>query len=86
MTVVVRISEQAHESAKRIAALQGRSLTELLDDAWYDYLEKHREDFAEKFEEAAKLLREGDTEGLKALASESAEARAAAAVAARNLQ
>jgi hypothetical protein len=86
MTVVVRISEEAHESARRIAALQGRSLTDLLDDAWNDYLEKHREDFAAKFEEAAKLLRQGDTEGLAALASESVEARAAAAVSARNKQ
>ncbi len=86
MSVVTRISEETHESARKIAALQGRSLSDLLDDAWSDYLDKHREQLAATFEEAAKLLREGDTEGLAALASESVEARAAAAVGARTEQ
>jgi len=84
MSVVVRLPEDMYESAKRIAALQGRSPADLLTDAWEQYLVVHREELATGFEEAAELLRAGDTEGLATLASRSADARAAAAVAARS--
>lgn len=86
MSVVVRLPEELHESAKKIAALQGRSVADLLTDAWNQYLHTNREELAERFEEAAAFLRSGDTEGLAALASRSAAARAAAAIEARHEQ
>jgi hypothetical protein len=76
MSVVVRLPEDIYASARRIAALQGRQANDLLREAWEQYLEAHREQFASDFEEAAQLLRSGDTDGLTGLASRSAKERA----------
>lgn len=76
MSVVVRISEDVYESARRIAALQGRQASDLIGEAWGQYLEHHREQFAVDFEHAAQLLRSGDTKGLAELASRSVSVRA----------
>ncbi|MDX6587246.1 MAG: ParG [Solirubrobacterales bacterium] len=79
MSVVVRIPEDLHDQVKRIAALQGRQSTDVLRDAWAQYLEAHRTDLAANLEQAAELLRNGDTQGLAELASSSVDARAAGA-------
>ncbi|MFL5886708.1 MAG: hypothetical protein ACJ77M_16685 [Thermoleophilaceae bacterium] len=79
MSVVVRLPEELYESAKRIAALQGRQPSDVLAEAWEQYLSAHREDFANDFEHAAELLRAGDTDGLMKFATRSARARAEAA-------
>jgi hypothetical protein len=76
MSVVVRLPEDVYESARRIAALQGRQASDLIGEAWGQYLESHREQFAADFEQAAHLLRTGDTKGLTELASRSARVRA----------
>jgi predicted transcriptional regulator len=79
MSTTVRVPEEVNEAIKRIAAVQGRSPGDLIAEAWNDYLQKHREQFAADFQEAAALIREGDTEGLARLASRSVAARAEAA-------
>lgn len=79
MSVVVRLPEDLYESARRIAALQGRQAGDLLGEAWDLYLDAHREQFATDFETAAQLLRDGDTAGLNELAGRNAKLRAAEA-------
>ncbi len=84
MSVVVRLPEDLYESARRIAALQGRQASELIEEAWAQYLTEHRDQFASDLEQAAKLLRAGDTEGLARLANRGTAMRAEeAALAAR---
>lgn len=63
-TTTTRIDEETNASVKQAAALQGRKSSELLRDAWDEYLETHREEFAADLEVAAKLLREGDSMAL----------------------
>lgn len=76
---------ELYESARRIAALQGRQASELLNDAWTMYLDAHREQLADDFETAAQMIRSGDTAGLSEFAARTTEQRAAAAAeAARN--
>jgi hypothetical protein len=76
MSVVVRLPEHLYASARRIASLQGRQAADLLSEAWAEYLDVHREQFASDFEEAAQLLRSGDTQGLTELAGRSVKDRA----------
>jgi predicted DNA-binding protein len=76
MSVVVRLPEDVYESARRIAALTGRQASDLIGEAWGQYLETHREQFAADFEQAAALLRNGDTKGLSEMASRTAAVRA----------
>lgn len=76
MSVVVRLPEDLYESARRIAALQGRQAGDLLSEAWEQYMDAHREQLASDFEEAAQLLRSGDAKGLTELAGRSAKTRA----------
>ena len=79
MTVVVRLPEELYESAKRFAALQGRQPSDVLADAWGQYLEANREQLAADLEQAAQMLRAGETDALAEFASRSARARAEAA-------
>jgi len=81
MSVVLRVPEDLYESARRIAALQGRQAGDLLREAWDLYLDAHREQLAADFEDAAKLIRSGDTAGLSEFAARTTEQRAAAAAA-----
>jgi metal-responsive CopG/Arc/MetJ family transcriptional regulator len=76
MSVVVRLPEDLYANVKKIAALQGRQPSDVLTEAWQQYLSKHRDELAASFEEAAALLRSGDTAGLTELASRSVETRA----------
>ena len=79
MSVVLRVPEEVYESARKIAALQGRQTGDLLHEAWQLYLDAHREQLATDFEAAAQMIRSGDTSGLGALATRTTEHRAAAA-------
>jgi predicted DNA-binding protein len=79
MSVVVRLPEDLYESARRIAALQGRQASDLLSEAWEQYMEAHREQLAADFERAAQFLREGDTQGLAEMSSRNVRGRAAEA-------
>lgn len=79
MSVVVRLPEELYESARRIAALQGRQAGDLLSEAWEQYMATHRDQLAADFEQAAQLLREGDVNALAGLASRNVDARAAEA-------
>ena len=74
-TTTVRIPADVFQSARRIAALQGRTPGDVLADAWHEYLVENREQFAADLEEAAELVRAGDTEGLARHTSRSAEER-----------
>jgi hypothetical protein len=65
-SVVVRLPEELIESARRVAALQGRQPADALADAWGDYLDRHRVQIAKDFEETARLLREGNMNALTA--------------------
>jgi predicted DNA-binding protein len=77
MSVVLRVPEELYESARKIAALQGRQAGDLLNEAWEQYLETHREQLATDFEDAAKMIRAGDTSGLGELANRTTKQRAA---------
>jgi hypothetical protein len=76
MSVVARLPEDVYESARHFAALQGRQASDLLGEAWWQYLESQREVFAADFEQAAELLRTADRVGLTQFAGRSAHARA----------
>jgi hypothetical protein len=79
MSVVVRLPEDIHTSAKQAGSLQGRSAAEMMSEAWREYLAAHRDELASDFEEAAELLRSGDTEALARFANRSVVERAEAA-------
>ncbi len=79
MSSVVRVPTDVHRESKRIAELRGIAPGDVLADAWREYFEKHREQFAADLEEAARLLRDGAVEDLAAFASRTAPARAKAA-------
>lgn len=82
MSVVLRVPEGLYESARTIAALQGRQAGDLLQDAWAQYLELNKDQLAADFEAAAEMIRAGNTAGLSDLATRTTDQRAAAAAAA----
>ena len=45
-TRVVRVPEDTHNEATQVAALRQVQAGELLADAWREYMENHREEFA----------------------------------------
>ena len=77
-TKVMRVPDQVHEEAVQLAALRRQQPAQLLAEAWAQYMEKNREQFAADFEKAAQLLRDGTVDGLAAFASRNADARAKA--------
>ena len=79
-TRVVRVPEDTHNEATQVAALRRVQAGELLADAWREYMENHREEFARDLEKTAKLLRDGTLEKLAEFTSRNADARAAKAV------
>lgn len=79
-TRVVRVPEDTHNEATQVAALRQVQAGELLADAWREYMETHREEFAKDLEKTAKLLRDGTLKKLTEFTSRNAEARAAKAV------
>lgn len=68
-TAPVRVHQETHEQTKKMAALVGRSAGELLDEAWEEYMEKHRAEFAAELETAAHLVRNGSRQDLVAFAN-----------------
>lgn len=76
MTVVVRLPEDVLASARQTGALTGRSAAEMVTEAWRQYMESHRDEFAAEYEEAAELLRSGNSDALQAFASRSVVERA----------
>jgi hypothetical protein len=78
-TRVVRVPEDTHNEATQVAALRQVQAGELLADAWREYMENHREEFAKDLEKTAKLLRDGTLEKLAEFTSRNADARAAKA-------
>lgn len=79
MSTVMRVPTEVHAEAKRIAALRGRQPGEIVAQAWREYLDRHRDEFAADLEEAARLLREGTVDDVASFASRNAAARAEAA-------
>ena len=78
-TTTARISERTSLESRRIAALQGVSQSEVLDQAWADFLASNRDQFAKDLEEAAKIVRDGTTEELAAFIGRDSERDAVAA-------
>ena len=74
-TRVIRVPGDVHEEAVQLAALRQQQPGQLLAEAWRDYIEKNREDFAADLERAAKHLRDGTLEDLANFASRNARAR-----------
>jgi hypothetical protein len=80
-TTAVRVEEDLLSDVKRIAAMRGETPGQLLAKAWQEFLETHRAEIAEQFNEVARMFREGDKNGLAQLSSQSRRARAEAAAA-----
>lgn len=76
---VVRVPPHVSIESKRIAALRGQSSTQILAEAWAEYMDKHRDEFASDLESAARLIREGTVDDLAEFASRNVKDRAAAA-------
>lgn len=79
MSTVMRVPAEVNAEAKQIAALRGRQPGQVVAQAWREYLDRHREEFAAELEEAARVLREGTVGDVAAFASRNASARAQAA-------
>jgi ATP-dependent helicase YprA (DUF1998 family) len=76
MTVVVRLPEDVHTTAKQTGAIHGRSATEMISNVWRAYLAENRDELAAEFEEVAALLRSGNSEALAEFTSRSVVERA----------
>ncbi len=79
MSTTVRIPQEIDAPVKAIAAMQGRVVGEVLADAWREYFEKHRQEFAAEFERAAEVVRAGDTDAVASLMNRFNDDLAAAA-------
>jgi hypothetical protein len=80
-TNVVRVPEGVHMEATQVARLRGKQPSEVIADAWRQYMATNRDQFAADLEEAAQLLRNGTTQDLAKFASRNVSTRAEAAVA-----
>ena len=77
MTTVIRVREETHEEVTRIAAFRGEQPAQLIADAWREYIETVRDEFAADLEKAAQLMRDGTLEELAtAFVNQSVPARA----------
>lgn len=79
MSSVVRVPSHVQIESKRIAAIRGQAPGEVLAEAWSEYFENHRDQFAADLEEAARLLRDGTVDDLAQFASRNVQERATAA-------
>ena len=70
-TTVIRIPNEIHQQASRIAALCGEQPGVLLAHAWREYVANHRDSFAADLEKAAELMRNGTLDDLVAFAQDS---------------
>jgi len=80
-TAPVRIPEEMLTEVKQIAAMRGQTPGDALAQAWAEFIERHKGDLSEQFDEIGRLLRERDTsaylERTRAARRERAEAAAA---------
>jgi hypothetical protein len=79
-TKPVRLHPDTYDEATQIAALRRVQPSELIAEAWREYMEKHREEFAKDLETLAGLLRDGTVDGVSEFVNRTSKARAAAAV------
>lgn len=79
MSSVVRVPGTVHNQAKQLAGMRGQQPGEVIAEAWAEYIENHRGEFASDLEEAARVLREGTLDELATFASRNVESRAKAA-------
>jgi hypothetical protein len=63
-TTTIRVSTEVHQQVTRLAKLCGDQPADLLADAWREYVERHRDDFASDLEKAAGLMRNGTLDEL----------------------
>jgi hypothetical protein len=81
-TSVVRVPDDVHREATQMAALRGEHVGQLLAEAWRAYVASNRERFAQDLEQAAELIRNGDTAAIAAFAGRHNRRRAELAAAA----
>lgn len=63
-STTIRVSTDLNDQAKRMAALTGGTPGDLLAEAWAEYMENHRDEFALELQQAADLIRNGTREDL----------------------
>ena len=80
-TAAVRVSDELLDDVKRVAAIRGDTPGRLLAQAWSEYVAQHRDEIARDFEDVARMLRDGDRDGLVRFTQRSVRERAAAAAA-----
>ncbi len=78
-TTVMRVPAEMAASVRQLAALHGETAGATLAQAWTEYLENHRDEFAATFSQLARVMRQGNSEALVAFLLDGAEDRARAA-------
>lgn len=78
-STTTRIPADVVVEARAYAAAHGISVGEAIAIAWRSYFADNRDEVANRMEQAAELLRSGDTEALAAHLNQGVEARAIAA-------
>lgn len=68
-STTMRVPTELNEQTKRMAALTGGTPGDLLAEAWAEYMENHRDEFALELEHAAHLVRNGSREELVGFAN-----------------
>ncbi|HXB16391.1 MAG TPA: hypothetical protein VNV44_11690 [Solirubrobacteraceae bacterium] len=76
----MRLHPDTHDEATQIAALRRVQPSDVIAEAWREYMEKHREEFAKDLETLAELLRDDTINGVAEFVNRTNKARAAAAV------
>ncbi len=76
----MRLHSDTHEEATQIAAMRRVQPSDVIAEAWREYMEKHREEFAKDLETLAGLLRDGTVDDVAKFVNRTSKARAAAAV------
>jgi len=80
-TAPVRIPEDMLTEVKQIAAMRGSTPGDALAQAWAEFIERHRGELSEQFDEVGRLLRERDTTAFLERTRSSRRARAESAAA-----
>jgi predicted transcriptional regulator len=83
-TAAVRVSDELLDDVKRVAALRRDTPGRLLAQAWSEYVATHRDEIATDFEDVARMLREGDRDGLVRFTQRTVRDRASTAAARAN--
>ena len=80
-SATMRVPEDVRQETTRLASMRGQSAGDLLAQAWREYIEHHKEEFASDLEQVANILRKGTTQDLAGFISRSSSERAANAAA-----